>query len=61
VVACPAYGEFHRHDGNAEKYEAREVNKNKEQTTVLTRNVGKPPDIPEADGAASRNKNKAQS
>ena len=60
LLAGPAHGELHDHDGQAHDDQEKQVHQHQGSAAVLAHDVGETPHIAQADGAAGRDQDEAQ-
>ena len=60
LAAAAAHCQLHGQDGNAQQQQTDQVKQNEITAAVLTGDVGKAPDVADADGAACAHQQKAQ-
>ena len=60
LAARTADGKLHRQHGNAHNEQTQDIKENKIAAAVFARDIGKAPDIADADGAARADEQKAQ-
>ena len=53
-AGCPAHGELHGHDGQAQHDQEKQVNKHERRAAVLAHAVREHPDVAHAHGGADR-------
>ena len=59
-LAGPAHGQLHHHNRQAQNHQEQQIQQHKGRPAVLPRDVGKAPHVAQSNGAARRDKHKAQ-